>query len=682
MPFEFNNTLVVRYEELVPTFFPSYDALAKRIQRYEKKDYGIKAVQRGGNGRELLISFDSLDKDVRDAIGDPRKAKHLLENWYKTDDNAVKFFTKFEFDDGDGLSLKHIEEYITNASVLSACVELKKAREYERKTKNHSLKGVMHTICQDAHGFQTVLKVKYDIQHTLPESDRRFKEAFRAFTNSTDGGYNYDSLISGKLRNQNSKKVTDEVLDLLNNLFSDNKGKPTRTEISNRFEAFLSGYMEVINPETGELFDPKQFQPLSDATIINYLGKWEDYIATSLKRSGNRQIYMGKFNPHHSLIKPQFAGSIISVDDRQPPFKYAGNDRAWFYMGIDLGSEAFTCWVHGKSKEGIIIEFYRQMVRNYTEWGICLPAELEAEASLNSAFQNTFLRNGALFNNVRIEANNARGKRIERYWSTLRYQFEKDKEGWLARPHAKKEDNQGGPSDVPVIPYTQIVENSLRDIEDWNNMPHSDYPDKTRWEVFMEMQHPDLQPTNWKAILPFLGFRTETSCNAGIIRFQNKEFLLGHDGKVSTGETLIKSMKLVEGQKVDVYWLDDNNGNVLKALVYLRGGDKYICEAVAKPMYSRAKIERTSDQEKAREVMSAYANTISSYARRRMSQLQDLVIIDHREKTLNRKFVIKDLDKRKRPVDTETEEVETLPDLPDEMEAQVNHKSKSLKDRF
>ena len=167
---------------------------------------------------------------------------------------------------------------------------------------------------------------------------------------------------------------------------------------------------------------------------------------------------MQAFKPHHSTDKPQFAGSLISIDDRQPPFKTHDGKRVWFYMAIDLASEAFTCWVHGKTKEGIIKEFYRQLVRNYAEWGANLPDGLECESSLNKSFETTFLSEGAMFQNVRIEPNNARGKKIERYFRELRYSYEKQREGWIARPFALSESNQTGSHEVPTLSYQQIID--------------------------------------------------------------------------------------------------------------------------------------------------------------------------------------------------------------------------------
>jgi hypothetical protein len=678
MPHLWNNILVVTESELVPIFYNVLKTLQSEIDRYKTKPHGIKKVQSGGNGRQLLVSFDSLPAHIQDAIGDPRKHNHILETFYKIDDDAVTFYAKHKIE-GQYLKLQHQEEYIINASVLKACVRLKEAREHERRTKKGSLKGVMTSIVKDATSFNPCLKAKHGVQHTLQSSERWFKETFKAFVGEGNT-YNYTALISKKHGNANAKKVTDEVVKLLNDLFAGTGRKPTRTEVSRQYDAFLTGYVEVISQETGEVYDYKAFKPLSDNTIINYLGNWEERIGSYSKRSGDRQKLMQQFKPYHSLDMPTYAGSIISIDDRQPPFEFAKSQRAWFYNGIDLASEAFTCWVYGKTKEGIIIDFYRQLVRNYTEWGFRLPAELECESSLNSSFSNTFLRNGSLFGNVRIEANNARGKRIEAYYKPLRYQLEKERSGWLARPFALSESNQKGSEAVPMVPYSQIIEGCLLDIQTWNNMPHSVHKDKTRWEVFCEMQHPELKPTNWKSFLPWLGYQTQTSCNAGIIKLQGKEFLLGDDNEIYLGDNLIHLMKQVEGRSVDAYWLDDNNGGVLKAIIFM--GDKCICEALPKPTYNRATIERTEKDEKNRAIMSAYVATIEGYMRRKAASIENVLVIDNRPKTLNNKFVMPGL-KANIVSDDETE---IMPELPDEHDyVTIPAQSgfvKPLKDRF
>jgi len=675
MPHYWNNLLVVTEAELVPVFFRNTHSLTTTVCRSEKRGYGMKRVQRGGGYNKLrLIDFDSLPNHIKEALGDPRKNKHILERYYKTDKETIDFYTDYTFQDGSYIDDDLQERYITNASMIKALLALKEDRIRETLSKSGVVRNIYGELLNDAVSFNPILKTKWKVQHTLPECERRFREALDKFTKQE-----YISVISRKHKNVNAKKVDDKTIELLNNMFSGQKHKPTYTEVAGQYEGFLNGYVTIINNETAEQYDPKNYKQISEGTIELYLRQWENRIGNEAKRSGNRQKLIAKYKPYHSLLHPEYAGSIISIDDRNPPFEYQKGKRIWFYNGIDLGSEAFTCWVYGKTKEGIITDFYRQLVRNYHEWGFNIPAELECESSLNSSFANTFLQEGYMFENVRIEPCNARGKRIEAYYRPLRYELEKKREGWLARPFALSEANQVSNENIPLVPYNDLITDCLKDIETWNNMPHSIYKDKTRWEIFTEKQHPDLKPTNYRAILPYLGYKTETSCHAGIMKLQGKEFLLGDNGSIYAGEKLITLMKTVEGQYIDIYWLDDNDGNVFKALVYI--GTQYICEALPKPVYSRAIIERTENDLEKREIMSKYATTVDGYMNTQKKKLDKVTIIDERPKTLNNNFSIFN-----NKVEKITEgEVEILPELQEEefefIHSENTYKS-SLKDRF
>ncbi|SUJ26378.1 Uncharacterised protein [Sphingobacterium spiritivorum] len=674
MPHNWNNILVVTKDELVPNWYNTENTLYSEVKRYSKKEYGIKRVQLGGNGRTMLISFDSLPAEIQDGIGDPRKLNHILERFYKVDSDAVRFYSNFKFDDGTYLDTEYQERYIINASVLKAAIALRDAREVERRTKGGNLVGITQSILSDVQSFNVILDKKHNVRHTLPPGEKQFKKLLKDFETGQ-----YISIISGKHKNANRRKVNDATVELLNNLFAGQATKPTATEVHRQYEAFMNGYLEVINNETSEIYNPADFKTLGATTVTNYIAQWSNKIGTYAKRSGDRQKLMQQFKPFHSLDKPKYAGSIISIDDRQPPFKMADGSRIWFYNGIDLGSEAFTCWVYGKSKEGIILEFYRQMVRNYADWGFNLPAELEAEMSLNSSFTSSFLKEGAMFQYVRIEANNARGKRIEAYYRPLRYNLEKKRIGWLARPHALTEANQPGAKEVPTLPYNDIVQGCLEDIETWNNMPHSVHTHMSRWEVFTQKQHPNLQPTNYAAILPYVGYRTETSCNVGMIQLNNGMCLLGDAGKVATGNKLINLMNQVEGKDVEVYWLDDNEGNLLKAHVYI--GTQLICEAVAKPRYQKARIEQTPEDYENRKIMSSYVATIEAYARRQKKAIDTLTIIDNTPKP-KKSFVMPGLKSRNENVHPENGNIiEESTALLTESENYTSHK-KSLKERF
>jgi hypothetical protein bfra3_07217 len=657
MPHLHGDILVVTADELVPKYYSTLGHLRVTIWRYKDKPYGIRQVQKGGNGRQMLIAFDSLPHEIQEAIGDPRKMQHPLLHFWEINPLAVNYYTTYTFEDGDYLKTTFQEEYITNASVLIALARL---RDHRISLKNGKKIGIMESLRTDLISFNPILEKIHGRPHTLEVGERHFVRIFNAFIGDTPDTYRFESLISGKLRSQNAKKMTTQMIELLNAIFAGQDHKPTRTEVSRQYEAFLSGYIQIVNNETGELYNPKDaaFKPISESSIIAYLAQWENTIATHTLRSGDRQKLMQKFIPYHSLERPKEAGIILSIDDRQPPFFYDKGKRLWFYMGIDLGSEAWTAWVYGETKEGLILDFYRQLVRNYCAWGFNLPLELECESSLNASFADTFLRNGAMFSRVRIERNKARAKRIERYFGNLRYNYEAEHEGFLGRPFALKEDNQSRqPKDkLPIICKEQIINNALSDIVKWNNTEHSIYKGKTRWEVFCERQSTATQPINWRAILPSLGYSTQSSCHAGIVRFRSSEYLLAIDSQIALGDDLIRLMRRVEGKSFTIYWLDDNEGNTLKALIYHE--DTLLCELLPKPTYPRSIYEMDQAAQERRTLMSAYENTVEAYMRERKNQIEPLTIIGQRPTTLNHKFTISGL-KTYQPTTTTAQVIET-----------------------
>jgi hypothetical protein len=633
-----NNNIAVESDDLIPSFWNTLGSLQKEIQRYQEKPFGIKRLQVGGNGRKLLIDFDTLKPHIQEALGDPRRVDNPLETFFEFDADAVRYYSRFKRA-GNKLEADEQERYIINASVMKAAIKLEQARTQERIKLKGSLRGIMATVVKDVEKFNNTLKVKHEVSHNLPGSEKQFKMLIKSCKTDL-----YFPLIKDPEggRINNARKVDDRTEMIFNGLFKNQLHKPTPTEVARNYDAFLNGYAEVYNQETGEMYDPKGFKSLSNTTVISYINKWENKIATHKARSGDRQVYMGSFTPHHQMELPKLAGSIISIDDRQPPFVYnTKGDRVWFYLGVDIASQCFTTFVYGKTKEGIIVDFYRQMVRNYTEWGFCLPYELECESSLNSSFKDTLLRPGAMFQEVKIEANNARGKYIERMNGKLRYEVEKSASGWLARPTAKSEANQLSAAKKEIIPYDILVNERLLELEKWNNSEHPENKGLSRWDYFTANQNPNLKPTNWEAILPVIGHQTTTSCNVGYIRLQGQKRALAEDGKILTGEALIQKMRVIEGKEFDVYWLDGNDGQVMKALVYLN--NRVICEVMEMPKYNRARIERTDADAEALKIQSAYALSVEAFEKRQRNKIENIQIIDGTPQTVNSNFKISNL---------------------------------------
>lgn len=608
-----------------------------------------------------------------EAFGLPQQCIRLslFEMHYIRDTQAIKFYTKYQLPDGKLLPDKVIDEYSLNSSVLNTleriCIKI------FTLNKHHCIRisEIWLFVANECNRFR-------DIQsHTLPANAASLRRKLKDFKNE-----GYLALIHRNFCNKSAQKIDDAVIKLLNAMFAKQPHKPTATEIARQYEGFLNGSVDVINNETAEIYQPSEFPKLSQTTITNYLAKWINKVGTHTLRSGDRQMWIQKFKPYHSMKMPEFAGSIVSVDDRQPPFWYEKGKRVWMYGAIDLGSAAITCWIFGKTKESLILEFYRQMVRNYTEWGLNLPYELEGEMSGNSVYLSSFLAEGRMFQKTHIEANNARGKRIESYWKPLRYGTEKKRLGWIARPNALSEPNQFGPQKNVIIPYDHIIEDCKTDIQDWNNSPHPVIENKTRWEVLLEMQHPNMTPTNWRAFLPHLGYKTQTSCNAGIIRLNNQECLIGENGTIAFSDRLIDLMAQIEGKDLDVYWIDGNDGKVLRALAYLRRTDRCVCEAISKPVYHRAKLEQSDSDIEAREQMCKYVASVNGFITSQRKSIDNVTVIDHTSKTLNDKFQIESINKT---VTEQTGSVEVLPEA-DENEDDLNFIStpfnKGLYDRF
>lgn len=683
MPHEWNDMIVVTKEELIPDFFPSEKALLQKLWRETKKTYGIRRAREGkGLGNELLIAFDTLPKDWRKKLGDPRQKDCSLERYFWEDPEAVTYFRDICPGKYGTIDVERQKEYVLDASALMAAIRWRSAHYEECIKHNQSVKNTYKVLSVAVNNFNIIRGTRKLPQFKLPTNPISLKRKIERF--EAEG---YASLLKGYDNNNRGKKA-EQTRVLLESMYAHQTFKPTPAEVSRQLAAFLSGYVEVISNETGEVFDPKSFTKISQRAITMFLNSWDSSLATSRKRMGDRQIRLAKFVPSEKLEHPKYAGEIISVDDRQPPFEYKKGTRMWFYLGVDLGSEAITTWVYGTSKEGIILDFYRQMVRNYAEWGLPLPAEIECESNLNASYREGFLQEGNMFNRVRIEANSARSKRCEGYWKPLRYQVEKKHAGWIARPFARSEANQVGTKAKEIIPYDRLVEQGLRDIEDWNNMECSIYEGKTRWEILFEKQHPgNNRPIPYRSILLTLGYKTKSSVSmAGQVRFRGSIFLLADSGELATGDKLIGYMQVLAGKNIDIYWLDGNDGECLAAIVCLRDTTRVICEVVEQPVTARSKIGETKEQARNRELFARYRATLEGYSQRRYHGIEKVTVLDHREMTLNKKFRIPGV-KRYEAVE-EVEEVEVLDTVGVEtsFESDSNDVQKSfapsLNDRF
>lgn len=207
----FNKILCVTYAELTG----GSDAVIKAATLRQNMSRGnIVSVHRGGGeGGQALYAWSSIPQKYKarymERYGDPeqRMKEAMMHDRIRLDSEAREFFENFTYEKNgkqEHLTEKLIEEYTINASVLKELLKMMAQRRAIRQSLNGSTAGAWEVIYQSSEA------MREEYQHTLPQNEARLKAKIKAF--KADG---YKSLISGKVGNKNTQKITDEFGQLL-----------------------------------------------------------------------------------------------------------------------------------------------------------------------------------------------------------------------------------------------------------------------------------------------------------------------------------------------------------------------------------------------------------------------------------------------------------------------------------
>ena len=207
----FNKILCVTYAELTggSEAVITGGTLLKNVTRGN-----IVSVHRGGGeGGQALYAWSSIPQKYKarymERYGDPeqRMKEAMMRDRIRLDSEAREFFENFTYEKNgkqEYLTEKLIEEYTINASVLKELLKMMAQRRAIRQSLNGSTAGAWEVIYQSSEA------MREEYQHTLPQNEARLKAKIKAF--KADG---YKSLISGKVGNKNTQKITDEFGQLL-----------------------------------------------------------------------------------------------------------------------------------------------------------------------------------------------------------------------------------------------------------------------------------------------------------------------------------------------------------------------------------------------------------------------------------------------------------------------------------
>ena len=575
---------------------PNYKQLASR-GRFD-------VVRRGGGaaGCYALVAVDSLPQRYQDKVNEvyPGGAQARLEGWIKSNYEVDQAATAFFFDKGKcgvALTADKAKEYITNASVLNTCIKL-----YERASTAQRLFGGKYDWSMMATTIETLRK---HFGHTLPASTLRFRKKVNDY--KANG---YVCLISGKFGNQSARKVDHKTERLILGI-AVLPNKPWNTNVLELYNSFVTGELDVYDPETGELFDPEQFtdkngEPmvLSEATINNYLNKPKNRVLIE-HRLSSYTTFMHEQMPHMHRHHGEFSLSKVSFDDRDLPRKLKDSRiRPKAYYAYDVTSGCCIGSAYNRAKNvDLVVDMFRDMFRLLDRQGWGCPAEVEVENHLMSQWRDSFLRAGVMFPFVRFCAPmNSQEKHAEQFNGAKKRSIEPRNHIGIGRFYAKS--RQYRTESIKVFDelndtyvekeyYTwdELIADDLRDIYEYNHALHPNqkkYKGMTRWDVLVANINPTLQPLDKATIARYVGERVSTT-----IRRNSYCRVAGEDWWLSKTEAI--ELLAPNDYKVEAYYLTDAEGKITDMFIYQ--GDMYIDRLDNVGTFCTARAEQTEKDE-------------------------------------------------------------------------------------
>lgn len=207
----FNKILCVTSPELTSGSNPIFKEGTLNV--YASKGKVSRVHRFGGVGGYTLYAWSSIPQKYKarymERYGDPeqRMKEAMMRDHIRLDGEAREWFEAFTYEKNgtrEHLTEKLIEEYTINASVLKELLKMMAQRRAIRQSLNASAVGAWEVIYKSSEA------MREEYQHTLPQNEARLKAKIKAF--QADG---YTSLISGKVGNQNTIKITPEFGQLL-----------------------------------------------------------------------------------------------------------------------------------------------------------------------------------------------------------------------------------------------------------------------------------------------------------------------------------------------------------------------------------------------------------------------------------------------------------------------------------
>lgn len=244
----------VTYRELVGGGILSIPSYKKKV-----RDGVIQVVQRGGNGREAMIGFDSLPTPLRNAYlekhpdAEKRMKEQLISNIMRTDSKAIRFYKEYQ----PAISAEQQDKYVLHAQVMNEMIRVEKEMEAAQKKCGYLRKGVIWETVQG-----TCEKLRTLYGHTLPTS-ARLRDKYNAYKRT-----GYVALINQNSGNQAARKIGPDEARLLLKLKRSKFPIYTDAQIFKEYNCLVEEHNQSASNEA------EMWKPIKSLTSVrNYLNE-------------------------------------------------------------------------------------------------------------------------------------------------------------------------------------------------------------------------------------------------------------------------------------------------------------------------------------------------------------------------------------------------------------------------
>lgn len=602
----------------MPQYIPSANALTITVQEWisaglsykmyehDKSRGYLRTINRSSRGCPVLIDYNSLPASrkevIKAAFGDPEKLTPPDRYAFKVDMDmrAYHYYSHYILPDGRNLPDEIIREYTATASILKSIHEQANKRIAFRKSKGGNANKKL--VWEDLARSVSRLNAR-EWPHTLPTNARRLRDKSADFNKN-----GYDSLIHRNYGNQNSRKVTETLERLVISIYC-MENLPFGTWVHEYYTRFVDGDMTIVDRDTGAIFDradfynprKKQYLKVSDSTIWNILNNPGNALVIDRLRN-NRIDHVTTNTPYNLRHNPDYSLSKISMDDRTLPRKTTDGRWVNAYYAMDVMSGAYLAAVYtiDKPSVSLVWDCFRELYKTVNTHSLVWPGEVETENHLMSSIRDQLHQ---MFAHVTFcSPGLSRAKRAEHLIRAKKYGDEKEHQKGIGRWNAKgkaykiKSENKDEEYKQERLPLEQLIADDRESIERFNNTDHPAFPGKTRWDVLMQNQNPDLGAPIKYRLLKYLGHHTATSLtNNNYVQVQYQKYAI-------ESYDMLRRMK-PNNYKLDAYWLPNEDGSISE--LYLYQENSYLGMATGVERYNEAKVERTAKDEQVRQEQAA-----------------------------------------------------------------------------